>query len=203
MHRRRAGASSRSTSRPSSSSRVPCAKCASTSRGCTAPRSRTNSSTACAALPLRRRPAGDAARGCISACTRARHEAVVDEDVLLDAERGVAPLEIAGAVAVDAMAQRQVLRARRRADRVGLHEAERVDRALAAWSAGRGCGRRRSGAGRRALAAWPFTIPQPYKKSGRSFLRPLQPCESRYWRLPVVFAIQAPPGRDRIVGCPA
>jgi hypothetical protein len=32
---------------------------------------------------------------------RARHEAVVDEDVLLDGKRRIAPLEIAGTVALD------------------------------------------------------------------------------------------------------
>ena len=60
---------------------------------------------------------------------RARQEAVVDEDVLFDPERGVAPLEITGAVAADAMPERQILRAGRRADRVGLHERQIVDRA--------------------------------------------------------------------------
>ena len=57
-------------------------------------------------------------------------EAVVHEEVLVDVEAGIAALEIAGAVAGHAMAQREVLRARRRPDRVGLHEAERVERAL-------------------------------------------------------------------------
>ena len=40
------------------------------------------------------------------------------------AQRGIAALQIAGAIARDAVAQGQVLRARRRADRIGLHEAE-------------------------------------------------------------------------------
>ena len=57
----------------------------------------------------------------------ARHEAVVDEHILVDAERREAAFEVAGAVILDAMAQRQVLGARGRADRVGLDEAERVD----------------------------------------------------------------------------
>src|SRR6187551_3469446 len=43
-------------------------------------------------------------------------EAVVDEDVFLDAKGRIQPLEIAGAVADRAMTQRQVLCARRRAD---------------------------------------------------------------------------------------
>ena len=59
-----------------------------------------------------------------------RHEAVVDEDVLLDAEGGVAPLQVAGSIALDAMAQREVLGAGRRPDRVRLHEAERVEGAI-------------------------------------------------------------------------
>ena len=58
----------------------------------------------------------------------ARKEAVVDEAVLLDGEARIAPLQIAGAIALDAMAQGQVLRASRGADRIGLDEAELVDR---------------------------------------------------------------------------
>ena len=57
-------------------------------------------------------------------------KAVVDEEVLLDAERGVAPLEIAGAIVVDPVTQRQILGARRRADRIGLDEAKPLDRLL-------------------------------------------------------------------------
>jgi hypothetical protein len=60
----------------------------------------------------------------------ARHEAVVDENILVDAQRREAAFEVAGAVVLDAMAQRQVLGTRGRADRVGLDEAERVDGAL-------------------------------------------------------------------------
>ena len=60
----------------------------------------------------------------------ARHEAVVDEDVLLDVEGRVAALEIAGTIAADAGPERQILSARRRADRIGLHEAQRVDRPI-------------------------------------------------------------------------
>ena len=58
------------------------------------------------------------------------HEAVGDEEILLDAERRVAAFEIAGTVVLDAVAQRQVLRARRRADRIGLHEAQPVEGAF-------------------------------------------------------------------------
>ena len=60
----------------------------------------------------------------------ARDEAVVHEDILVDAQRREAAFEVAGAVVLDAMAQREVLGARGRADRVGLDEAERVDGAL-------------------------------------------------------------------------
>jgi hypothetical protein len=59
---------------------------------------------------------------------RARQEAVVDEEVLLDVELCVSAFEIARAVACDAMAERQVLGPRRRADRIRLDEAELVDR---------------------------------------------------------------------------
>jgi hypothetical protein len=58
----------------------------------------------------------------------ARQEAVVDEAVLLDGQARVATLEVAGTVAGDAVTQRQVLGPRRRADRVGLDEAELLDR---------------------------------------------------------------------------
>ena len=57
-------------------------------------------------------------------------EAVVDEDVFLDAERRIQPLEIAGAVVDGAMTQRQVLRARRRADGIRLHESQPAERAF-------------------------------------------------------------------------
>jgi len=59
----------------------------------------------------------------------ARQEAVVDEAVFLDRQPCVAALQIARVIAGDAMAQDQVLRPRRSADRIGLHEAEPVDRA--------------------------------------------------------------------------
>ena len=51
------------------------------------------------------------------------HEAVVHEDVLVDIETGVAMLEITGAVTDNPMAQREVLRARRCPDGIGLNEA--------------------------------------------------------------------------------
>ena len=70
----------------------------------------------------------------------ARDEAVVDEDVLFDAERRVRPFEIAGAIAGHAMAQRQVLRPCGRADRIRLHEAEAIERA-------RECRRRKEATG--------------------------------------------------------
>ena len=61
---------------------------------------------------------------------RARDESIVDEDVFLDPERRVFPFEIARSVTPDAMAERQILCARRCANRIGLHESQRVDRAL-------------------------------------------------------------------------
>ena len=60
---------------------------------------------------------------------RARQIAVVDEEVFLQRQLRIKALEIARAIAGDAMAQRQVLRAGRRADRIGLHESQLVDRA--------------------------------------------------------------------------
>src|SRR5437764_4353874 len=60
----------------------------------------------------------------------ARDEAVVDEDVFLDVERSVAPLEIPRRIPADAVPQSEVLRPRRRADRVGLHEPQAIERAL-------------------------------------------------------------------------
>mmetsp|Transcript_11496 Transcript_11496/g.46477 ORF Transcript_11496/g.46477 Transcript_11496/m.46477 type:complete len:269 (+) Transcript_11496:312-1118(+) len=50
-------------------------------------------------------------------------ETVVDEEVLLQRQPWVAALQVTRAVASDTMPQRQVLRAGRRAQRVGLHEA--------------------------------------------------------------------------------
>ena len=57
-----------------------------------------------------------------------RNESVVDEEVFLDPERRVTALEIAGPVGGHTMPQRQVLRTRGCADRVGLNEAQPLDR---------------------------------------------------------------------------
>ena len=51
-------------------------------------------------------------------------EAIVDEEIFVDAERRVTALEVSSPIVRDAVAQRQVLRACRRADRIGLDEAE-------------------------------------------------------------------------------
>ena len=61
---------------------------------------------------------------------RAGDEAIVDEEVFLDAELGVATFEVAGSVIFDAMAQDEILRASGRANRIGLHEAKPVERAF-------------------------------------------------------------------------
>ena len=50
--------------------------------------------------------------------------------IFLDAERGVAALQVARPIAADAVPQRQVLRPRRRADRIRLDESEAVQRPL-------------------------------------------------------------------------
>ena len=60
----------------------------------------------------------------------ARQESVVDEEVLLDAELRVATLEVARPIALHAVAQRQVLRPRRGANRVSLNEPKLVQRAF-------------------------------------------------------------------------
>ncbi|SRR5260370_30228881 len=61
---------------------------------------------------------------------RPRQEAVVEKEVLLESQFHIASLEVASAVAPDAMPQRQVLSARRRADRIGLNEAQPVEGAF-------------------------------------------------------------------------
>ena len=58
------------------------------------------------------------------------HETVVDEDVFLDVERLVAPFEVAGAVPGDAVAEDEILRARRRPDGIRLDEPHAVERAF-------------------------------------------------------------------------
>src|SRR5258708_4002904 len=58
---------------------------------------------------------------------RARHEAVSEKEVLLYAKPRVAAFEIAGPVALYAMAQYQALSARQRPDRVCLHKAQPVE----------------------------------------------------------------------------
>src|SRR5580658_8288762 len=63
------------------------------------------------------------------AMVNSRQKAVVDEKVFLQRQPRVAALEVAGAVAGDPVAQRQVLGAGRGADRIGLYEAELADRA--------------------------------------------------------------------------
>ncbi len=54
----------------------------------------------------------------------AGQKAVVDQAVLVDRQARVAAFQVAGAVVLDAVAQRQVLRPGRRADRVCLHKAQ-------------------------------------------------------------------------------
>ena len=61
---------------------------------------------------------------------RAGDEAVVDEEVLVNVEARVATFEIAGAIARDAVAERQILSPGRRADRIRLDKRERIECAL-------------------------------------------------------------------------
>src|SRR5688572_7949303 len=55
-------------------------------------------------------------------------KAVVDEGVLMDAKAGVLALQVARAVVGDTVPQRQILSARRRPNRVSLHETEGLER---------------------------------------------------------------------------
>jgi hypothetical protein len=59
-----------------------------------------------------------------------RDKSVGIQIVLLDVERRILALEVAGAIALDPVAKNQILRARRRANRIGLYEAEPIDGAL-------------------------------------------------------------------------
>jgi hypothetical protein len=56
------------------------------------------------------------------------HEAVVDEEVLMDVQAGVPALQITCAVVRHTVPQRQILRACRRSNRVSLHETECLER---------------------------------------------------------------------------
>jgi hypothetical protein len=57
----------------------------------------------------------------------ARQESIVDEEVLLQSQPWISALEIARPIVVHAVPQGQVLRPRRRPDRIRLHIAELVD----------------------------------------------------------------------------
>ena len=79
-------------------------------------------------LPARRCPRHARRARVHQVMVRARQEAVVDEEVFFDRQLRIAAFEVAGAVAGHAVTQGEVLRARRGADRIGLHEAEFIDR---------------------------------------------------------------------------
>jgi hypothetical protein len=55
-------------------------------------------------------------------------ETVVDEEIFVDIESRVLALEIASAIVRDPVAEYQILRASRGANRIRLHEADRFDR---------------------------------------------------------------------------
>jgi len=57
------------------------------------------------------------------------HEAVVDEEVFFNSELCILPFKVSGTLVFDAMAQDQILRAGRGADRIRLYEAERLQSA--------------------------------------------------------------------------
>src|SRR3984893_11194548 len=88
-------------------------------------------------LPARSRPRKSALGG--NTGIRARmhqclygggHETIVEEEILFNTELGIETFEVAGTVVLDSMAQHQVLRARGRANRVGLHKAQPVEGAF-------------------------------------------------------------------------
>jgi hypothetical protein len=54
-------------------------------------------------------------------------ETVIDEEVFLDGQLGITPLQIACTVARDPVAQGEILSARRCSNRIGLHETEFAD----------------------------------------------------------------------------
>ena len=98
--------------------------------GCVGPWSRTKASTSAASSPgTCHRPEVSGSRGCSSRVGVARHEAVGVEEILLQPEPGEAPFQIARPIAGHTMPQDQILGARRRPNRIGLHEARRADRA--------------------------------------------------------------------------
>src|SRR5215470_9577030 len=84
----------------------------------------------CGSLALRPRPGGTAETRVHQRLKSAGDESVVDEEVFLDAKLVIAALEVARTIPLDAVPQRQVLRPRRRANRIGLYESQRLDRVL-------------------------------------------------------------------------
>src|SRR5687767_6939094 len=78
----------------------------------------------------RRRPRRPASARVHQGLHGAGDEPVVHEKILVDVELGILTLQIAGAVAGHAMTQREVLRARRCPDGIGLYEAEDVEGVL-------------------------------------------------------------------------
>ena len=88
---------------------------------------------------------------------RPGHEPIVDEELFLDIQALVAALEVPDAVVLHPVAEDQVLGARRRADRVGLHESQLPqgaaqrggsEQALGGRKAAKGVGRDYHGSGR-------------------------------------------------------
>jgi hypothetical protein len=59
----------------------------------------------------------------------ARQESIIDEEVFLDLKFWITTLKVAGAVVAYAMAQNEILGARRGADRICLHKAQAINRA--------------------------------------------------------------------------
>src|SRR6185312_6456729 len=61
---------------------------------------------------------------------RARNETVDNEEILLDIQLRIAPLEITRSIILHSMAQDEILRSGRRANRISLHKFHLMKRAL-------------------------------------------------------------------------
>ena len=79
-------------------------------------------------LPARRRPSLARVARMHQGLLGTRQEAMVDEEVFLQRQSRVTPLQVPGTLANHAVTQGQILGARRRPDWIGLHEPKPVDR---------------------------------------------------------------------------
>ena len=106
---------------------LPCAKCASTARGWAAPRSLNECAHRFGAPLVACRPWAVRCPRVHQRAVGTRQEAIVDEEILFQRQARIASLQIAGPIGGDPVAQDQILGARRRPDRVRLHEPQLAD----------------------------------------------------------------------------